>query len=528
MPDFNHYPPRTIPEMLAATVKRHAAHLAIEAGAESLSYADLQQQALRTAKALIAHGIAPGDKVAIWAPNSAQWIIAALGIHHAAAVLVPINTRMKGQEASFVLAASGARVLFCVGDFLGSYYPDQLVGHLPASLEKLVILGAARGAAVPWNGFLAGADGVTNAALQARIAEVTSESLSDLMFTSGTTGNPKGVMTAHGQNLHAIADWSRAMGLTAEDRYLIINPFFHAFGYKAGWLAALMHGATILTDQMFDAGAVLQRIERDRISVLPGPPTVFHGLLSHPQLRATDLSSLRATITGSTTIPPDLIRQMRGELGFKVVLTGYGLTESCGFATLCDAGDDAETVAMTSGRAMQDIELRIVDGSGQAVGPGVEGEIVLRGYNVMRGYCDDATATREAIDAEGWLHTGDVGLLDQRGYLRITDRLKDMYIVGGFNCYPAEVEKLMAQHPQVQQVAVVGMPDARLGETGYAFIVPRDGAVLAPDEMIAWCREHMANYKVPRRVTFVEALPVNASGKVLKRELRTLAQQVPA
>lgn len=527
MPDF-HPAPRTIPQMLADTVGRHAEHIAIDDGEQTISYAALQRRALRAARALIAAGIVPGDRVAIWAPNCTEWIVAALGIHHAGAVLVPVNTRMKGQEACYVLEASGARLLFCVGDFLGVYYPDLLVGHLPSSLEKMVILGNARGAAVGWAAFLHSGEAVDEAAVQARVAEVTPDSLSDLMFTSGTTGNPKGVMAAHGQNLRAIAGWSQAMGLVPDDRYLIINPFFHCFGYKAGWLASLMHGVTILMDQVFEPGAVLQRIARDRISVLPGAPTVFHGLLAHPDLETTDLSSLRATITGSTTIPPALIRQMRNELGFSVVLTGYGLTESCGFATLCDAADDAETVATTSGRAMNGIELRIVDVDGNAVPAGVEGEIALRGYNVMRGYYNDDEATRDAIDAQGWLHTGDVGVLDERGYLRITDRLKDMYIVGGFNCYPAEVEKLMAQHPQVQQVAVVGMPDERLGETGHAFIVARGGAVLSQQEMIAWCRDHMANYKVPRRVSFVDALPINASGKVLKRELREAAKQVSA
>jgi acyl-CoA synthetase (AMP-forming)/AMP-acid ligase II len=527
MPDFNPAP-RTIPLMLADTVRRHADHIAIDDGERTLRYADLQREALRAAGALIAGGIEPGDRVAIWAPNCTEWIVAALGIHHAGGVLVPVNTRMKGQEACYVLQASGARLLFCVGEFLGVYYPDQLVSHLPSSLEKMVILGRARGAAVSWDAFLDSGATVDEATVQARAAEVTPDSLSDLMFTSGTTGNPKGVMTAHGQNLRAIAGWSQAMGLVPDDRYLIINPFFHCFGYKAGWLASLMHGVTILMDQVFEPGTVLQRIARDRISVLPGAPTVFHELLAHPGLKTTDLSSLRATITGSTTIPPDLIRQMRNELGFSVVLTGYGLTESCGFATLCDAADDAETVATTSGRAMSGIDLRIVDIEGNAVPAGVEGEIVLRGYNVMRGYYDDEVATREAIDAQGWLHTGDVGVLDERGYLRITDRLKDMYIVGGFNCYPAEVEKLMAQHPHVQQVAVVGMPDERLGETGHAFIVPRGGAILSQQDVIAWCRDHMANYKVPRRISFVDALPINASGKVLKRELREAAKQVPA
>lgn len=512
--------PRTIPQMFADSAERYADRIALEEDGINLTYAELHAISLKAAGALIANGIVAGDRVAIWAPNCREWIIAALGIHTAGAVLVPVNTRMKGVEVSYVLEKSGARLLFCVGEFLGTYYPDLLLGLLPQSLEKLVVLRGARGAAVGWDNFLALAETTPDAVVSNRAAEVMPESLSDIMFTSGTTGHPKGVMTAHEQNLRAVAGWSQAMGLCPEDRYLIVNPFFHAFGYKAGWLAALMHGAAILPDQVFDADKVLDRIARDRISVLPGPPTVFHSILASQKLASTDLSSLRATITGSTTIPPALIEQMRNKLGFSVVLTGYGLTESCGFATICDAADDAETVATTSGQVMPEMELRLIDSDGNTLPTGAQGEILLRGYNVMRGYFNDEEETREAIDTDGWLHTGDVGVLDERGYLRITDRLKDMFIVGGFNCYPAEVEKLISGHPGVMQVAVVGVPDERLGEIGRAFLVLRPETTLTVDAFIAWCREHMANYKVPRHVEFVPMLPINAAGKVLKRELR--------
>ncbi|WP_307666350.1 FadD3 family acyl-CoA ligase [Pseudoduganella namucuonensis] len=523
MPTIPAAVPATIPQMLDQSAELFDSHAAIEDDGTRISYTELRTAVRRAAKALIADGVVPGDRVAVWAPNLPEWIIAALAIQTAGAVLVPVNTRMKGREVAFVLETSGARLLLCVGDFLGAYYPDMLEGLLPPAVARVVVLRGARDGACHWRDFLASGAAVTDGDLDARAAAVTADSLSDMMFTSGTTGNPKGVLSAHGQNLRAVAAWSHAMALTPADRYLIINPFFHAFGYKAGWLAALMHGCTILVDQVFDAGAVLERVARERVSVLPGPPTIFHSLLAHPGLAATDLSSLRATITGSTTIPPALIERMRRELGFAIVLTGYGLTESCGFATLCRADDDAATVAATSGRAMPGIELAVVDGEGKALAAGEPGEIVLRGYNVMRGYFNDEDATRAAIDGDGWLHTGDVGVLDERGYLRITDRMKDMYIVGGFNCYPAEVEKLMLRHESVAQVAVVGMPDERLGETGCAYVVLRAGARLGGHELLSWCRANMANYKVPRQVHFVDSLPVNASGKVLKRELRALA-----
>jgi acyl-CoA synthetase (AMP-forming)/AMP-acid ligase II len=386
-----------------------------------------------------------------------------------------------------------------------------------------VVLRDARPGDLGWEGFLARAAESTDAAVAERERAVTPDSLMDVIFTSGTTGKPKGVMTSHGQNLRAIAEWSRHMALVPEDRYLVVNPFFHTFGYKYGWMAGLLAGAMVLPHAVFDAAALMTRVVQERISVLPGPPTLFISILNDPRLGSTDLSSLRATITGAAAIAPALIERIRAELGFKVVLTGYGLTESCGVVSLCSPADDAETIALTSGKPLPDTEVRCIDSEGRAVPAGEAGEIVVRGYNVMQGYLDDPKATAETIDAEGWMHTGDIGILDARGYLRITDRLKDMYIAGGFNCYPAEIERIIAGHPAVAQVAVIGVPDERLGEVGKAYVVLRPGASLDGKALIAWCRDNMANYKVPRYVEVAAALPTNAAGKVLKFELRKTA-----
>jgi acyl-CoA synthetase (AMP-forming)/AMP-acid ligase II len=355
---------------------------------------------------------------------------------------------------------------------------------------------------------------------RARAESVKPGDCMDIMFTSGTTGRPKGVVTHHGQNLGVIAEWSARMSLVPEDRYFVVNPFFHAFGYKCGWLAGLLAGCTVLPLAVFDARTILERIARDRVSVLPGPPTLFISLLNDPDRARFDLSSLRATVTGAAAVAPTLIQRIRAELGFKIVLTGYGLTEACGLVSLCDVRDDAETIAFTSGRPVPGVEVRCIDAQGKPLPAGEAGEILVRGYNVMQGYFDDPAATRETIDAEGWLHTGDIGILDARGYLRITDRIKDMYISGGFNCYPAEIERIIAAHPAVAQVAVIGVPCERMGEVGKAYLVPRVGAHLDEKEFITWCREHMANYKVPRHVEVMAALPTNASGKVLKFQLR--------
>jgi acyl-CoA synthetase (AMP-forming)/AMP-acid ligase II len=515
----------TVPAAFAEAVHRFATRTAVvgEDGTE-LSYAELDQLRIYAARALLAMGVQRGDRVAMWAPNSVEWIVAGLAIHTVGAALVPINTRMKGPEAAYVLEKSGASTLFCAGRFLGQHYPTMLANCWPKALKHVVVIGDPETGDTGWRAFMARADESHTDDVHARAAQVEPGDRLDIMFTSGTTGRPKGVVTTHAQNLRVIRAWSAVMGLVPEDKYLIANPFFHTFGYKVGWLGGLLHGLTVLPHAVFDAGAILQRIARDRISVLPGPPTLFISLLNDPKRAGADLSSLRATVTGAAAIAPSLIERIRAELGFKIVLTAYGLTETCGVVSMCEAGDDAETIALTSGKAIDDVELRCVDADNKPVAPGESGEIVVRGYNVMQGYLDDDKATHETIDAEGWLHTGDVGVLDQRGYLKITDRLKDMYIAGGFNCYPAEIERIIAGHPAVAQVAVIGVPDERLGEVGKAYVVLRPGQSLADKELLLWCREQMANYKVPRYAEMVASLPTNPSGKVLKFELRNLGK----
>jgi acyl-CoA synthetase (AMP-forming)/AMP-acid ligase II len=486
------------------------------------TYADLARRVQEAAAAMVAAGLERGERAAIWAPNIAEWIVTALAILDAGGVVVPLNTRFKGDEAADIVARSEARLLFTVTDFLDTDYIAMLAGaglH-PRDLQRIVVLrGPARDGSQSWDEFLAGADDAARAEAQRRADAVAADDLSDLIFTSGTTGRPKGVMTTHGQTLQVFDVWSSVVGLREGDRYLIVNPFFHTFGYKAGFLAALMRGATAYPHPVFDAGTVLERISSERITVLPGPPTLYQSVLVHPDRDAADLSSLRLAVTGAAVVPVELIRRMSDDLGFDTVLTAYGLTEATGVVTMCRPGDDVETIATTCGCAIPDTEVAVVDDTGAQLAPGEAGEVVVRGYNVMLGYHEEPWQTRETIK-DGWLHTGDIGVLNERGYLRITDRKKDMFIVGGFNAYPAEIENVLSMHDGVAQVAVVGVPDERLGEVGVAFVVPRPGAELDPDEIVTWTRERMANFKVPRRVEIVDALPLNASGKVLKNELR--------
>lgn len=499
---------------------------AIVDGPTTLTFAELAERVDEAARALIAMRIGKGDRVAIWAPNIWEWIVCALGIHSVGAVMVPINTRYKGLEAAYLLEKSGARALFTVTDFLDVDYVALLRGTGAAlpDLEHVVVLrGDAPDGTSSYQEFLGRASEVSSTAAQDRAATIGPEDLADILFTSGTTGKPKGAMCTHAQNLRVFDQWSSIVGLREGDRYLIVLPFFHSFGYKAGWFSALMRGATTFPEPVFDVTVVLQRVQQDRITMLPGPPALYQSILLHPKRGQFDLSSLRLAVTGASAIPVELIRRMKDELGFETVITAYGLTESCGVVSMCRLGDDAETIATTSGRAIPDVEVQIIDAEGKPLPADEPGEIVVRGYNVMKGYFDAIEETKMAIDDDGWLHTGDIGTMDERGYIKITDRLKDMFIVGGFNAYPAEIESTLLRMPGIGEVAVIGVPDERLGEVGMAFVVAAPGQSVTPDDIIAWSKANMANFKVPRRVEVLQTLPRNATGKVVKFELRERA-----
>ena len=516
----------TIPDMVAQRAETLGDRQAIVDGPTTLTFSELAQRVDEASRALLAMGIQKGDRVAIWAPNIWEWIVCALAIHTLGGVMVPVNTRYKGIEAAYLLEKSGAKALFTVTYFLDVDYVALLRGtdaELPELAQIIVLRGDAPEGTLSYAEFLARAAEVSSTAAKERAATVGRDDVADILFTSGTTGKPKGAMCTHAQNLRTFDQWSSIVGLREGDRYLVVLPFFHSFGYKAGWFSALMRGATVFPEPVFDVNVVLRRVQDDAITMLPGPPALYQSILLHPELAQFDISSLRLAVTGAAAIPVELIHRMKNDLGFETVITAYGLTESCGVVTMCRLDDDAETIATTSGRAIPDVEVRIIDTTGAALPPNEPGEIVVRGYNVMKGYLDAEEETKKAIDADGWLHTGDIGTMDERGYIKITDRLKDMFIVGGFNAYPAEIENTLLLMPGVAEVSVIGVPDERLGEVGMAFVVPAPGQSLTPDAVIAWSRENMANFKTPRRVQVLDALPRNATGKVVKFELRERA-----
>ena len=509
--------PQTVPAALARAARDFGDAEAVVDRSVRWTFAQLHAEALRVARALSASGVGPGDRVALWAPNSARWVAASFGVYAAGGVLVPVNTRFKGREAAHVLRRSGATVLLACTDAVGTDLLALLDGadNLPALRETVVVEGPGRPGAVAWDDFVARGAGAGDRPLPS----VGADDLADIVFTSGTTGSPKGATLGHGPSVRTYEAWSDAVGLRRGDRYLCVYPFFHTAGLKSAVLACVLRGATVLPHAVFDAGVVMQRVADERITVLPGPPTVFQSMLEHPDRARFDLSSLRLSVTGAATVPVEVVRRMREDLGIATVVTGYGLTETTGTVSMCRHDDPPEVVATTVGRPLPGVSVRVVDENDDTLPTGGTGEIMVKGFNVMRGYFDDPEATAGAFDDEGYLRTGDIGHVGEDGNLRITDRKKDMFIVGGFNAFPAEIEGIMLTHPGVAQVAIVGAPHDRLGEVAQAYVVRRGGDV---DEgaLIAWCREHMANYKVPRAVHFVDELPLTASGKVQRFRLR--------
>lgn len=491
----------TIPAALGEAADRFGDHPAYVADGETVSFLELLRRVRRTARGYVALGLEPGDRVCVWAPNSIGWVVAALATSYVGATLVPVNSRYTGHEVADVVARTRARIVVVEDGFLGrTQIADLRDAGVPDGVTLLDL------ATLPDLDL----GEVTTEQVDALAESVSPDDVADILFTSGTTGRSKGAMSAHRQTVGVARAWGELGGVTGQDRYLVVNPFFHSFGYKVGIVTGLVTGATLYPLATFDLDETMRIIETERITVLPGAPTIYQSLLTAPGRAERDLSSLRLAVTGAAVVPVVLIERMREDapdgLAIDQVVTAFGMTEAV-VVTMARDGDPAELVASTCGRAIPGMETRISE---------EDGELLVRGEFVMLGYLDDPDATAAAIDADGWLHTGDVGTLDAGGNLAITDRLKDMYISGGFNVYPAEVEQALARMDGVQDVAVVGVPDERMGEVGKAYVV----GTVTPAAVVAFAKERLANFKVPRQVELVDSLPRNLSGKVLKTELR--------
>ena len=514
--------PKTIPAVIHNSCLANADKFAIIEGKKRVTYEELDSRVVECAKAFIAAGITKGDRVGLWAPNSAEWIVIALGIQSVGAALVPINTRYKPGEASYPLQKTEAKMLFTADGFMGIEGEEAATKARGEGGIKTIDINGADTEDRSFSSFLSGAESIDDDLLTQTLKGVSATTLCDIMFTSGSTGKPKGVRHRHEPTVRQTFNTIEENQLTSADRMLVINPFFHVFGYTGGWVPALFSGATIYPFPVFDVDQVLEIIQDQGITYFPGPPTIFHSLLEHPRLHEYDVNSLRFSLTGSADVPVDLIQRMLDELTFDRVVQAYGMTE-CGTATNTIASDTPEIIATTIGKASKDLEVRIVDDKNNPLKAREKGEIVVRGYAVMDGYLNDDEATSSAIDEEGWLHTGDLGTCDENGYFQILGRIKDMIIVGGFNVYPAEVEDMIREHPSIRDVALIGVPDERLGEVGCAFVILREA--IEPDELHLWCRENMANFKVPRYIEFLEQFPLTGSNKISKLDLRDLADQ---
>ena len=479
----------TVPGVLRAAARTHGDKPAYVEGDRTVTFAELLTLVQSTARGYVGLGFSPGDRLVLWAPNSIDWVVAALATSYAGGTLVPANSRYTAHEVADLIERTDAKLVVLADGFLDRTQLTDLTPLAPG--RTLIDVTALPSGDAP--------------DVEERADAITPDDVADILFTSGTTGKPKGAMSAHRQTIGVARAWAEVADIQPDDRYLVVNPFFHSFGYKIGIVVGLLTGCTLYPVATFDLDKTMALIERAKITVLPGAPAIFQSMLAVDR-SGHDLSSLRLAVTGAAMIPVVLIERMKDELGFDDILTAFGMTEAV-VVTMCRQGDDAETIANTSGRAVPGMETRISE----------EGELLVRGDYVMLGYLDDPEATAAAIDVEGWLHTGDIGELDDAGNLKITDRLKDMYISGGFNVYPAEVEQTLLRAEGVQDVAVIGVPDERMGEVGKAFVV---GTATA-DDLLAFAKERLANFKIPRQIEHIDALPRNLSGKVLKNELRS-------
>ncbi len=521
--------PETVPGRLQAVAAEHGSLVALDDGRSALTYAELLEAAGRIGAALT-EMVAFGDRVAIWAPNSTEWACASLGVLFAGATVVPVNTRYTAAEMGDIVGRAGCRVVFAEHEFLGR----TLVDEVRSSGLEMPVVGLGPGHSdrrcTSWSDLLAaGRSGPTAAR---RLARLSPSDISHVQYTSGTTGRPKGAMLRHSAVVRTTAEWAAIVGLGPGDRYPVIAPFSHIGGHKTGLLACLAVGATAVPFATLDVDRLAGLIEAGGATILQGPPTMYQALIG--RFRATPSASTpvaaapsasarpRVAVTGGASVAPSLVRDIVEVLGVEHVFTAYGLTESTGVCTMTAPTDEVATVAETSGRPIPGVQVRIVDDRGGPVPLGVRGQIVVGGDGVMAGYLDDPEATADAV-RDGWLQTGDIGWIGEDGCLRIVDRSKDLVIVGGLNAYPAEIERVLLEHPEVHQAAVIGVPDDRLGEVPVAFVVARAGRSIRGAELEEFCSRRLANFKRPRRYFLVPDLPVNAAGKVLKADLRQAA-----
>ncbi|MGH2876301.1 MAG: AMP-binding protein, partial [Solirubrobacteraceae bacterium] len=486
-----------------------------------LSYAELDGAVDELARGLLAAGIERGDRVGIWSPNRAEWTLVQYATAKLGVILVNINPAYRTSELRYALGQSGCRMLISAPSFKGSDYRAMVEQTRPelTGLEQVVFLDCE-----DWERLLAGAGGVPPARLRAAAAALSPEDPINIQYTSGTTGFPKGATLTHRNILNNGFFVGELCRYTHEDRVCIPVPFYHCFGMVMGNLGATSHGAAmVIPAPSFDPAATLRACAAERCTSLYGVPTMFIAMLDDPGFEQHDLSSLRTGIMAGSPCPVEVMRRVIEQMHMNEVGIAYGMTETSPVSTQTTFDDPVARRVASVGRVHPHVEIKLVDPDGATVARGDPGELCTRGYSVMSGYWNDPERTAEAVDAGGWMHTGDLATMDAEGYVNIVGRSKDMVIRGGENVYPREVEEFLYGHPEIADVQVVGVPDERLGEELMAWIVPRAGASLDAEAVREFCDGRIAHYKVPRYVRCVEAFPMTVTGKVQKFKLRDQA-----
>jgi fatty-acyl-CoA synthase len=504
------------------------------------SYSELNEVCRRTAKGLLAMGLKKGDHVSIWANNVPEWVILQFATAKIGAVLVTINTSYKSAELEYILHQSDSSALFLVKSFKDADYPailhavvPELKNAVPGGLsseklpflKKVVFIGSETPACMfNFSDIVAMGKDVDDEQLAEAELSLSPHDVINMQYTSGTTGFPKGVMLTHFNVINNGFNIGECMKFTERDRLCIPVPFFHCFGCVLGVMACVTHGTTMVPVETFDPLKVLQVLEAERCTAVHGVPTMFIAELEHPEFDKFDLSSMRTGIMAGSPCPIEVMRRVVREMNMTEITIAYGQTESSPVITQTRTDDPIELRVSTVGRALPDVEVKIVDiETGSILPPGKQGELCTRGYLVMKGYYKMSEETGKVIDKDGWLHTGDLAVMDENGYCKITGRIKNMIIRGGENIYPREIEEFLYTHPKISDVQIYGVPDRKYGEQVMAAVKLKPGVEMTGDEVREFCRGKIANYKVPKYVKFVDSYPMTASGKIQKFKLREMA-----
>ncbi|MCX8131887.1 MAG: AMP-binding protein [Clostridia bacterium] len=504
------------------------------------TYSEFRDLCNVVAKGFIAMGVKKGDHVAVWATNYPEWLLAMFATAKIGAVLVTVNTNYKIFEAEYLLRQSDSSTLILIEGFKDCNYVDIInelcpelkniePGKLNSSnlpfLKNVIYVGDKNHPGMfNWDELYKLADTISDEELKTRQSSLDIHDVINMQYTSGTTGFPKGVMLTHYNIVNNGMCIGDCMNLTSEDKLCIPVPFFHCFGCVLGIMACVTHGTTMVPIEYYQPLKVMEAIQTEKCTAVHGVPTMFIAMLEHPEFNRFDFSSLRTGIMAGSPCPIKVMKQVVDMMNMSEITIAYGQTEASPVCTQTRVDDSIDLRVATVGRALPFVEAKIINPeTNEEVPHGVAGEFVARGYNVMKGYYKMGEATAQAIDSEGWLHTGDLATMDENGYFKITGRIKDMIIRGGENIYPKEIEEFLYTHPKVKDVQVIGVPSKEYGEEVMAYIILKEGEVLTEDEVKAFVKGNMARHKVPKYVKFIDTFPMTASGKIQKYKLREMA-----